>query len=67
MEIVAKIGVGRFAIGLEEGNSIVARATRPTFGATRCMFGTCATSIVEIKENTATETIGAQTYAVAID
>jgi hypothetical protein len=54
MEIVVKTRVGRFAIGLEEGNSIIARATRATFGATRCMFGTCAASVVEIKENTTT-------------
>jgi hypothetical protein len=31
------------------------------------MFGTCATSIVEIKENTTIETTKVQTCAVAID
>jgi hypothetical protein len=43
MEIVAKTGFGPFANGLEEGNIIVAKATRVTFRATRCMFSTCAT------------------------
>ncbi len=62
-----KTRVGLFANGLEEGNPIVARATRVTLGHTRCMFGTCVTSAVEIKENTIIETIGAWTYAVAID
>jgi hypothetical protein len=33
MEIVAKIGVGSFANGLEERNPIVARATGVTLGA----------------------------------
>jgi hypothetical protein len=62
-----KTGVGLFANGLEEGNQIVARAIRVTLGHTRCMFGTCATLAVEIKENTITKTIGVWTYAIAID
>jgi len=67
MEIIAKIGVHPFANGLEEGNPIVARTTRVTLGHTGCMFGTFATSTIEIKENTTTETIGVWTYVVAID
>jgi hypothetical protein len=62
-----KTGVGPFANGLKEGNPILTRAIRVTLGATRCMFSTCTTLAVEIKENTAIETIGALTYAVAID
>jgi len=49
MEIVTKIRIGPFANGFEEGNPIVAGATGVTLGATRCMNGTYAASIIEIK------------------
>jgi hypothetical protein len=49
VEIVTKIRIGPFANGFEEGNPIVTGVTTVTLGATRCMNGTYATSIVEIK------------------
>jgi len=67
IKVVAKTKVGPFVDGLEEGNLIVVGATGVTLGAPWCMFGTCATSIVEIKENTTIETTKVQTCAVAID
>lgn len=67
METIAKPRVDPFANGFEERNPIVAKATRVTLGATRCMFGTCIASAVEIKEKTTIENIGMWTYGFAIN
>jgi hypothetical protein len=67
MEIVAITRVDPFANGFEERNLIVARATRVTLGTTRCMFGTCITSTIEIKEKKIIETIGVWTYGLVND
>ncbi len=67
MEIVAKTIVDPFANGFEKRNPIVVGAIGVTLGASLCMFGTCITLAVEIKEKTTIETIGVWTYGVTID